>query len=137
MPELNGRRVLFQEFYRDEPWRLLCCVIMLNQTSGSQLDKIHAQFFERWPHPLSLGSAICSEVEAMVAPLGLQRRRARSLIRMSLAYWFLWDGGDPTDLPGIGQYGKDSWDIFIRGRLDVRPQDKELRRYLEWMNSPR
>ena len=131
---MNGQRVLFQEFYRDSPWRLLCCVIMLNQTSGSQLDRIHERFFRLWPDPVSLATAEISVVEGMVAPLGLQRRRARSLIRMSTAYAFTWDGRDPTDLPGIGQYGKDSWDIFIRGRLDVRPQDKELKRYLEWMN---
>jgi endonuclease III len=73
-----------------------------------------------------------SDVELVVRHLGLQRRRARSLIRMSIAYSCWWDGEDPMDLPGIGQYGADSYNIFVRGQLNVRPMDKELRKFLEW-----
>jgi len=39
------------------------------------------------------------------------------------------------DLPGIGKYGSDSYRIFVRGELDVRPTDKELRKYLEWQKT--
>ena len=52
---------------------------------------------------------------------------------MSTAWSCLWIGGDPTDLPGIGKYGKDSYEIFIRGNTEVLPLDKELKKYLEWL----
>jgi endonuclease III len=75
------------------------------------------------------------DLETLLTPLGLQRRRARSLIRMSTAYAFLWDGKDPMDLPGIGKYGSDSYRIFVRGELGIQVEDKELRKYLEWIKS--
>lgn len=124
---------LFQERYRDEPWRLLCCVICLNLCTGTALESVHRELFRRWPTPLHMALAGREELEGVLRHLGMQRRRARALIRMSTSYAFWWDGGDPEDLPGIGKYGKDSYEIFIRGNLSVLPQDKELRKYLEWL----
>lgn len=133
----SGRRMspyrLFQERYDDDPWRLLCCTICLNLCSGAALESVHHDLFALWPTALHMATADQQEVEALVAHLGLQRRRSRSLIRMSTAYAMLWDGRDPIDLPGIGRYGADSYLIFVRGQLDVQPTDKELRKYLEWM----
>ncbi len=111
---------------------MLCCTICLNLCSGREFEKIHEDMFALWPDPISMALADPRDVEALVAPLGLQTRRARSLIRMSTAYAFLWDGDDPDDLPGIGKYGADSYRIFIRGELDVSVEDKELKKYLEW-----
>lgn len=128
---------LFQERYVSDPWKLLCCVIMLNLTSGRQLEGIHDDFFTLWPTPLDLVLEDPLDVEALITPLGLQRRRARSLILMSAAYAFLWDGKDPRSLPGIGQYGADSYNIFVRREPGVIPTDKELRKYLEWQRSTR
>lgn len=124
---------LFQERYRGDPWRLLCCVICLNLCTGTALESVHLELFRRWPTSLHMATASIEEVEGVVRYLGLQRRRAISLIRMSTAFACWWDGGDPEDLPGIGKYGADSYEIFVRGNLSVRPQDKELRKYLEWM----
>lgn len=51
--------------------------------------------------------------------------------------WLSWDGKDAGDLPGVGRYGKDSYDIFVRGipkgHEDVL--DKELKNYLKWLDS--
>ncbi len=128
---------LFQEEFADRPWSLLVCVICLNQTSAKQLRPIYKHLFARWPDPISMALAVPDELEQMIAPLGLQRRRARALIRMSATYAFLWDGGDPIDLPGIGKYGSDSFKLFIRGELGIQVEDKELRRYLEWIKNPK
>lgn len=124
---------LFQERYRTEPWRLLCCVICLNLCTGTALESVHGELFRRWPTPLHMALADQEELEGVLRYLGMQRRRARALIRMSTAYACWWDGGNPEDLPGIGKYGADSYEIFVRGNLSVRPQDKELRKYLEWI----
>lgn len=123
---------LFQERYSHDPWALLCCTICLNLCSGREFEKIHEDLFSLWPDPVSMALADPADVETLVSPLGLQGRRARSLIRMSAAYAFTWDGDDPDDLPGIGKYGADSYRIFIRGQLDIPVEDKELRKYLEW-----
>lgn len=125
---------LFQERYRDEPWHLLCCVICLNLCTGAALESVHEALFERWPSAFDMAFAEPIEVELFVGSLGLQRRRARNLIRMSIAYAFLWDGRDPTDLPGIGKYGSDSYMIFVRKDFSIKPQDKELKKYLSWLD---
>lgn len=122
---------LFQERYRADPWRLLCCCICLNLCSGRALESVHEDLFALWPTPEAMASAEVLDLEALLSQLGLQRRRARSLMRMS-AMWPTWDGVNAADLPGIGTYGSDSYRIFVRGELGVRPQDKELKKYLEW-----
>lgn len=122
----------FQERYRDNPWRLLCCVIMLNLTSGRQLEGVDHELFSRWPTAYHLAIADQGEVISVIRGLGLYNRRSRQLIRMSTAYAFLWDGRDPLSLPGIGRYGSDSYRIFVRGEIEIPVEDKELRRYLEW-----
>ena len=88
--------------------------------------------FSRYPTCHDMAFANQDELGEIIRPLGLWRRRARQLIRMSVSCAFLWDGRDPLDLPGIGKYGSDSWRIFIRGELDIEVEDKELKRYLEW-----
>lgn len=126
---------LFQERYAADPWRLLCCVIMLNLCSGRALENIHEEFFRRWPTPYSLITEDPGKIEELISYLGLQRRRTTALRRMSVTYAFLWDGRDPKDLPGIGKYGSDSFRIFVRGEFSVEPTDKELRKYLEWQKN--
>lgn len=94
---------------------------------------MHRDLFALWPTPLEMAIANRQELEDLLTHIGLQRRRTLSLIRMSSAYSCWWDGRDPTELPGIGRYGADSYDLFIRGRLDIQPMDKELKKYLEWI----
>lgn len=124
---------LFQERYAHDPWALLCCTICLNLCSGREFEKMHEDLFALWPTPEHMAMADPRDLEVIVGPLGLQRRRSLSLIRMSAAYAYLWDGRDPDDLPGIGKYGSDSYRIFVRGELDIQVEDKELRKYLEWI----
>lgn len=111
---------------------MLCCVICLNLCTGTALESVHEELFRRWPTALHMAAADPNELEAVLRHLGMQRKRTRTLIRMSTAWSCLWDGGDPMDLPGIGIYGKDSYEIFVRGNMDVLPCDKELLKYLKW-----
>lgn len=126
---------LFQERYREEPWRVLCCAVCLNLCTGRAFESVHRDLFALWPTPLHMATADPDDLRALLSQLGLQNRRTASLIRMSTAYACLWDGRDPMDLPGIGKYGSDSYRIFVRGELDVGPTDKQLRKYLEWIAS--
>lgn len=135
----------FQERYRDEPWRLLVVVIMLNQTNGKQVERVHERFFEWWPTPEALWDApvtqagadeIIAEMADVLRPLGLQNRRALRIWRMTFDYLIVRPDpcSDVTSLHGCGRYAQDSWDIFVRGELPTLDavDDKELRRYVEW-----
>jgi endonuclease III len=126
---------LFQERYAEDPWKLLVCTICLNLCTGRAFESVHEDLFALWDTPYEMAMADVIDLETLLSQLGLQRRRARNLIRMSTAFAFLWDGGDPTDLPGIGKYGSDSYRLFVRGELDISVEDKELRKYLEWIRS--
>ncbi len=126
---------LFQERYAHDPWKMLCCTICLNLCTGRAFETIHEDLFALWDTPYEMAIADSLDLETLLTPLGLQRRRTRSLIRMSTAYAFMWDGRDPMELPGIGKYGSDSYRIFVRGEFDIPVEDKELRKYLEWLRS--
>lgn len=130
-PDETSPLGLIQEELWLEPWRLLVACLMLNQTSIKQVRPIIFPFFERWPTPEAASSADPSEMEDAVRHLGLQRRRTRLLMAMSLAFPS-WDGVDVTALPGVGKYAADSYEIFVRRRLVPDPTDKELIKYVGW-----
>lgn len=135
MPAVTPREIspynLFQERYRDEPWRLLCCTIMLNLTTGRALESVHGLFFRLFPGPSAGADGDEELMRLVLSPLGMQNVRTKRIKDMSRAY-LTWDGTDPLDLPGIGEYGRDSYELFVRGVLLPNVQDKELRRYVEW-----
>lgn len=125
----------FQERYCDRGgWAVLVVASLLNQTNGKQLESVHEDLFWRWPTCYHLAGADRSELESVIRPLGLFRRRASILLRLSAFYAFVWDGIEPvTDIPGVGKYGSDSYSIFIDGIVPDGVADKELRKYLEWV----
>jgi hypothetical protein len=86
------------------------------------------ELFKRWPSPLAMSRAGRS-LENFVRPLGLWRRRAALLRRLS-AEWR--PGLDPSSVHGVGRYALDAHAIFVDGRRDVRPADGFLSKYLTW-----
>lgn len=132
---------LMQEEFRDEPWKLLVCCIMLNQTSAKQARPVWTKFFQRWPtlHHFWQEASICPvliEMIDMIRPLGFQNRRSWSIWKMSFDFYALRPDLHPEidvkDLHGIGKYGADSYNMFCRGYLVEDAQDKELKNYLHW-----
>lgn len=122
---------LIQEELRDEPWRLLVACIMLNLTNIVQVRPIIALFFEKYPDCTSVTPDDEAAIAELIRPLGLYNRRAKSIVKMSLAYQRGWSV--ITDLPGVGKYAADSYRIFCEGRLDdVQPTDKKLLKYIGW-----
>lgn len=119
---------LLQDIYKNDPWKMLVCCIMLNLTTRKQVDKVRHKLFKKYPNPGDLANAVVSELSKMLTPLGMQNKRAMTLIRFSKEYL---DGfNDPSELYGIGKYAKDSWEIFQRNNLNVQPNDKVLNLYL-------
>lgn len=128
-----------QEKYKEDPWRVLVACILLNLTSRQQVDLVIDRLFYRWPTPGAMWRADQEEVQALIRPLGLWRRRSKTLKKMSrefiLAKLRTNHGTLPEEevknLPGVGPYALDSYRIFVLGdesRCDSK--DRVLMEYL-------
>jgi len=133
---------LLQEYLRKEPWRLLVTTICLNMCSARAARPVLDEVFRKWPTPEALrfdardAEEILTDIEGTLRPLGLQRRRATNIWKMTFAFITSRPDLDPSqdvdDLPGIGKYGRDSFEIFFRGNVVGDVTDKELRNYVSW-----
>ena len=122
-------RPLLQEVYQDDAWKMLVCCILLNLTKRTQVDIIRDELFKLYPTPNKMKNANQSELSKLLQPLGLYNRRAKSLKRFSEDWVKGFNSVD--ELYGIGQYAKDSWEIFQNNNRNVNPTDKVLLEYLK------
>ena len=121
-------RPLLQEIYQSDGWKMLTCCMLLNLTNRRQVDVIRDELFKRYPTPKDMMNADESELAQLLQPLGLYNRRAKSLKKMSEGYVKGFKSVD--ELYGIGQYAKDSWEIFQNNNRNINPTDKVLQEYL-------
>jgi len=123
-----AREILIQEEYLDNPWRMLVCCICLNQTNNKQVRPILESLFSIIPDQASAISCESERISECLKSTGFQNVKADRIKKMSQK----WIEGfeNPLELPGIGKYGQDSWDIFINGNLRRETADKKLRIYL-------
>ena len=121
-------RPLLQEIYQPDGWKMLTCCMLLNLTNRKQVDTVRDELFKRYPTPKDMMNANQSELAELLKPLGLYNRRAKSLKKMSEGYVKGFKSVD--ELYGIGQYAKDSWEIFQNNNRNVNPTDKVLLAYL-------
>ena len=121
-------RPLLQEIYQDDGWKMLVCCMLVNLTNRKQVDTVRDKLFSKYPTEYEMMEADEDELSEILKPLGLYRRRAKTLIKFS----WMWVNGftDVMELHGIGQYAKDSWEIFQMNNMDVNPTDKVLSAYL-------
>eukprot|EP00884_Botryococcus_braunii_P023235 jgi/Botrbrau1/9596/Bobra.106_2s0018.1 len=110
----------------EDPWRLLVACLLLNKTSAGQVRKVIWNLFELMPNAEAAASVNISELEALLYPLGLFRKRALMIKRFSEEYLSkTWN--DPQELHGVGQYGSDAYRIFCRGEWRaVQPRTRTL-----------
>lgn len=118
-----------QDELKHDTWKMLIGCIMLNLTNIRQVRGVIWDFFEKFPTADSIQPEHEQEIAEMLRPLGFYNRRAKSIIKFSIAYR---EGNykDISDLPGIGKYASDSYEIFIKHNLKVKPTDEKLLRYL-------
>ena len=121
-------RPLLQEIYQTDGWKMLVCCMLLNLTNRKQVDTVIDELFYKYPTPEDMMNAEHSDVVDIIQPLGLYNTRAERLIRMSEGYVNGFKSVD--ELYGIGQYAKDSWEIFQNNNMKVNPTDKVLQEYL-------
>ena len=124
--------VLFQEWIDDPFWMLVACQLV-NLTTWRQARPAFEWIRETAVEPLNLSLADPPDLEDVLRPLGLWRRRAVMLPRFAGA----WLRGRPETaedvirMPGCGRYAADSWAIFVERRFDVEPDDVPGRFLLE------
>ncbi|KKN39006.1 hypothetical protein LCGC14_0747880 [marine sediment metagenome] len=125
-------------WFQDDPFRLVVCCVLTARTKGSDSRVVTVELFDRFPDALALSLADEGEVFEIVGRLGFGRQRSRSLVRTA-ADWIKWFEGRHEKregrhvwglLYGCGKYAADSWDIFVRGRTDVYPDDGVLELWL-------
>ena len=121
-------RPLLQEIYQDDGWKMLVCCMLVNLTNRKQVDTVRDKLFNKYPTPKDMMRAKHSDLVDIIKPLGLYNTRAERLIKMSEGYVNGFKSVD--ELYGIGQYAKDSWEIFQNKNNKVKPTDKVLQEYL-------
>ena len=127
---------LLQDIYAHDPWKVLVCCVMLNNSNRTSVDKVRHEFFLCYGNPFEIEQSDKDEMADVLRPTGLQNVKANRIIDMSQAYSLLSPGEiddavQTMTMPGVGEYARDSWNIFVNKDLCVEPDDKELRRYLE------
>ncbi|KAG6675210.1 hypothetical protein I3842_15G089900 [Carya illinoinensis] len=129
----RSRYGLLQEDHADDPWKVLVICMLLNRTTGSQAGKILSDLFTLCPDAKTATEVPAKEIEKIIQPLGLQKKRTEMIQRFSQDYM-----GDTwkyvTDLYGVA----DAYAIFCTGKWDrVRPTDYMLNYYWEYLFSIR
>jgi endonuclease III len=128
------REILIQEDYLDNPWKMMVCCILLNQTNNKQVRPILSSVFELIPNPISTIGCEPERLAAVIKTTGFQNVKASRIIKLSQKWVDGFD--DVMDLPGIGKYGRDSWEIFVKGNISLEVTDKKLDAYLRDINRP-
>ncbi len=120
---------IIQKEYSDDPWKVLICCILLNQTSNKQVRPLISDFFKKWPDSSSVNSEDELAISDFIKTTGFQNVKARRIKKFSNE----WSSGirDPFKFSGIGDYGREAWRIFVTKDLEFIPKDNKLRMYLE------
>lgn len=124
---------LLQEDHWHDPWRVLVICMLLNKTSGAQTRGVISDLFALCPNAKTATQVEEKEIETLIKPLGLQKKRSKMIKRFSLEYlqesWT-----HVTQLHGVGKYAADAYAIFCNGKWDcVRPDDHMLNYYWEFL----
>lgn len=122
------RERLIQEDYSD-PWKMLVCCVLLNQTSNLQVRKVLVPLFEKIQNPLVCSGLSEEEISIIIKSTGFSSVKSKRII--SLSKKWIEGFNSVSELPGVGKYAIESWEIFVNGNLKINPTDKKLKMYLE------
>ena len=123
--------LLCQELYRDDVWKMMMCCIMLNRTQGNQVHMIREKLFRTYPTPMAILRADYDKLVELITPLGFCNMRANRMKAFSRDFLYKkWSS--VTELHGIGKYGSDSYEIFVKNNINIPVTDNVLTKYLQW-----
>lgn len=93
-----------------DPWAVLVAAFMLRKTTAKQVLKVYEEFIKKYPTPQSLMNADVRELEELIRPLGIERKRARHFVELAKHIVKRFGGVIPCsrekllELPGVGNY---------------------------------
>ena len=101
-----------------------------------------SDFFAKYPTPTHALAASPNDVLEVIRPLGLFPARFRSIVEVStkvVSDVGEFDvGPEPTrKVYGVGEFGIDSFEVFVRGDLARQPADKTLQSFVSWQKRRR
>ncbi|XP_070052614.1 methyl-CpG-binding domain protein 4-like protein [Nicotiana tomentosiformis] len=125
---------LLQEDHAHDPWRVLVICMLLNCTTGLQVCRVLSEFFTLCPNAAAATEVAPEDIEKLIRPLGIHKKRARMIQKLSQEYlgesWT-----HVTHLNGIGKYAVDAYAIFCTGKWhQVHPDDHMLNKYWEFLH---
>lgn len=118
------------------PWEMLLGCALLPKATRSMAADALAGLGRRWSAPARFARASVAQVEKELGLHGYCRPRAKRLIRLSEDY-ALGGWSNPSAMYGVRGASLDSWSMFVEGKLDVEPNDGELRAWMEWARRER
>ncbi|KAL6971795.1 hypothetical protein U1Q18_031476 [Sarracenia purpurea var. burkii] len=126
---------LLQEDHAHDPWRVLVICSLLNRTSGLQASRVISELFSLCPNAKAATEVATEEIEKVIKTLGLYRKRAVMIQRLSCEYLGeTWT--HVTQLHGVGKYAADAYAIFCTGKWErVKPTDHILNKYWQFLCS--
>ncbi len=92
------------------PYKILLAEMLLRKTTRNQVNKIFRKLVKKYPNPKALAEADTSELEGIIEPLGMQKKRSPLLIRVAGYLLEKHRGKIPMDveelkrIPGVGEY---------------------------------
>ena len=130
---------------RPFPWRRksatnyhkIVCEILLQRTRAETVSSVYQDFFRIFPSWNKIANASTEKIEKSLKPLGLWKRRARSLQALAKVLQknrgrFPASREEIDRLPAVGQYVGNSVELFIHGRplplLDIN-MSRVIERY--------
>lgn len=113
----NGREFPWREKSRS-PYEILVGEVMLQKTRAENVVECYNEFVENYPSPEELVEAGESEIKSIVKPLGLYRRRAKTLKEIGVFF----TSNDPSrgkneieNIHGVGKYIKNAFLSIAHG----------------------
>jgi A/G-specific adenine glycosylase len=115
----RGRHFPWRE--ERDPFRMALTEILLQKTRAQSVLDVRQALLEKYPSPAALASADEDDIEVLLRPLGLSRKRASQMVSMAKA---LVERGDAAfddwrevlrEVPGIGAYAARAIACFARG----------------------
>lgn len=105
-----------------DPYKILLAEILLRKTTRGQVKELFEELIRRYPNPEKLASAGIKELEKIIEPLGMQKKRALLLIKLAKTIVENYRGSVPEErnellkLPGVGPYSANAVLCFAYGK---------------------
>ena len=134
---------------RPFPWRnksatnfhKIVCEVLLQRTRAETVSSVYHDFFRAFPSWKKIANSSTAKIEKHLKPLGLWKRRARSLHDLAKVLQktrgkFPASREEIDKLPAVGQYVGNSIELFIYGR-PLPLLDTNMSRVIERYFRPR